>query len=102
MEHLLGLDGAKEILQLFKADLLEGAFDSVVHGCEGVFHTASPFYHNVTDPQARSVSFKVNQCECHGACSYVASKNDQVIYIYIYIYISRITLRSTLILRHVV
>jgi hypothetical protein len=75
------LDGAKERLQLFKADLLEeGAFDSVVHGCEGLFHTASPFYHNVTDPQVGSVSLKVNQCECHGVCQYVfliVSKNDQ-------------------------
>jgi hypothetical protein len=70
MEHLLVFDGAKERLQLFKADLLEeGAFDSVVHGCEGVFHTASPCYHNVTDPQVRSVSLKVNQCECHGYAS---------------------------------
>lgn len=51
-EHLVALDGAKERLHLFKADLLEeGSFDSVVTGCEGVFHTASPFYHNVTDPQ---------------------------------------------------
>ncbi|GLT66317.1 hypothetical protein SLA2020_386870 [Shorea laevis] len=42
-EHLLALDGAKERLHLFKADLLdEGSFDSVVDGCEGVFHTASP------------------------------------------------------------
>ncbi|GLT67566.1 hypothetical protein SLA2020_414210 [Shorea laevis] len=42
-EHLLALDGAKERLHLFKADLLdEGSFDSVVNGCEGVFHTASP------------------------------------------------------------
>lgn len=51
-EHLLSLEGAKERLHLFKADLLEeGSFDSVVEGCEGVFHTASPFYHAVTDPQ---------------------------------------------------
>ncbi|GLT66319.1 hypothetical protein SLA2020_386890 [Shorea laevis] len=42
-EHLLALDGAKERLHLFKADLLdEGSFDSVVDGREGVFHTASP------------------------------------------------------------
>ncbi|KAG2671678.1 hypothetical protein I3843_13G006400 [Carya illinoinensis] len=55
-EHLLGLDGAKERLHLFKADLLEeGSFDSVVDGCEGVFHTASPFYFSVTDPQAQLV-----------------------------------------------
>ncbi|KAB1204912.1 Cinnamoyl-CoA reductase 1 [Morella rubra] len=52
-EHLLALDGAKERLHLFKADLLEeGSFDSLVNGCEGVFHTASPVAFNVTDPQA--------------------------------------------------
>ncbi|GAB4835240.1 hypothetical protein Ancab_000149 [Ancistrocladus abbreviatus] len=51
-EHLLALDGAKERLHLFKADLLEeGAFDSVVEGCEGVFHTASPFHVNAKDPE---------------------------------------------------
>ncbi|XP_031114312.1 cinnamoyl-CoA reductase 1 [Ipomoea triloba] len=55
-EHLLSLEGAKERLHLFKADLLEeGSFDSVVEGCEGVFHTASPFYHAVTDPQAELI-----------------------------------------------
>lgn len=51
-EHLLGLEGARERLKLFKANLLEeGSFDSVIDGCEGVFHTASPFYHDVKDPQ---------------------------------------------------
>ncbi|XP_062118030.1 phenylacetaldehyde reductase-like [Humulus lupulus] len=55
-EHLLLLDGAKERLQLFKADLLEeGSFDSVVEGCEGVFHTASPAFHTTTDPQAELI-----------------------------------------------
>ncbi|XVE90417.1 hypothetical protein DITRI_Ditri20bG0076300 [Diplodiscus trichospermus] len=55
-EHLLALDGAKERLHLFKAELLdEGAFDSVVDGCIGVFHTASPFYNNVKDPQAEMI-----------------------------------------------
>ncbi|KAL9455155.1 hypothetical protein AB3S75_010544 [Citrus x aurantiifolia] len=50
--HLLALDGASERLQLFKANLLEeGSYDSVVDGCDGVFHTASPFYHDVKDPQ---------------------------------------------------
>lgn len=52
-QHLLSLGGAKERLHLFKANLLEeGSFDAVVDGCEGVFHTASPFYYSVTDPQA--------------------------------------------------
>ncbi|GAB2223113.1 hypothetical protein Droror1_Dr00017250 [Drosera rotundifolia] len=51
-KHLRALDGANERLHLFKANLLEeGAFDSGVEGCEGVFHTASPFYHDVQDPQ---------------------------------------------------
>ncbi|XP_073139243.1 phenylacetaldehyde reductase-like [Henckelia pumila] len=55
-QHLLALDGAKERLKLVKANLLEeGSFDAVVDGCEGVFHTASPFYHDVTDPQAQLI-----------------------------------------------
>ncbi|KAK4278707.1 hypothetical protein QN277_016516 [Acacia crassicarpa] len=53
VDHLLNLDGAKERLHLIKANLLdEGSFDLVVEGCEGVFHTASPFYLDVKDPQA--------------------------------------------------
>ncbi|XP_020254541.1 cinnamoyl-CoA reductase 1-like [Asparagus officinalis] len=55
-EHLRALGGANERLHLIKANLLEeGSFDSVVDGCEGVFHTASPFYHAVTDPQAELI-----------------------------------------------
>ena len=51
-KHLISLDGAKERLHLFKANLLEeGSFDSIVEGCVGVFHTASPFFLAVTDPQ---------------------------------------------------
>ncbi|KAL2329223.1 hypothetical protein Fmac_022650 [Flemingia macrophylla] len=56
VQHLHKLEGAKERLQLFKADLLdEGSFDFAVKGCDGVFHTASPFYHNVKDPQAELI-----------------------------------------------
>ncbi|XVE90424.1 hypothetical protein DITRI_Ditri20bG0076700 [Diplodiscus trichospermus] len=55
-EHLLALDGAKERLHLFKAELLdEGAFDSLVDGCIGVFHTASPCFVTVKDPQAELI-----------------------------------------------
>jgi len=55
-EHLRELPGAKERLHLFKANLLEeGSFDSVVEGCDGVFHTASPFYQNIKDPQAEMI-----------------------------------------------
>ncbi|KAI3522833.1 hypothetical protein L1887_00884 [Cichorium endivia] len=51
-DHLLKLDGAKERLHLFKADLLEdGSFDAAIDGCDGVFHTASPFFTAVADPQ---------------------------------------------------
>ncbi|KAH7866004.1 hypothetical protein Vadar_014162 [Vaccinium darrowii] len=50
--HLLSLHGATERLQLFEANLMEeGSFDSVVDGCEGVFHTASPCVLEVNNPQ---------------------------------------------------
>ncbi|KAK6144051.1 hypothetical protein DH2020_020871 [Rehmannia glutinosa] len=55
-QHLLALDGAKERLRLIKANLLEeGSFDEVVDGCDGVFHTASPFYSAAKDPQAELI-----------------------------------------------
>lgn len=51
-QHLLKLDGAKERLHLLKADLLQqGSFDAAVAGCDGVFHTASPFLKPANDPQ---------------------------------------------------
>ncbi|KAL8055514.1 hypothetical protein ABFX02_04G060800 [Erythranthe guttata] len=55
-QHLLALDGAKERLHLIKANLLEeGSFDAVVDGCDGVFHTASPFFLSTTDPEAELI-----------------------------------------------
>ncbi|MED6200268.1 hypothetical protein PIB30_083409, partial [Stylosanthes scabra] len=53
VEHLLKLDGAKERLQLFKADLMEeGSFHSAIKGSHGVFHVASPCFVDVEeDPQ---------------------------------------------------
>lgn len=57
INHLVSLDGAKERLHLYKANLLEeGSFDSVFQGCHAVFHTASPFYHDVKDPQVSNSS----------------------------------------------
>ncbi|KAG8388988.1 hypothetical protein BUALT_Bualt02G0182700 [Buddleja alternifolia] len=51
-QHLLALAGAKERLKLMKADLLEeGSFDALVEGCKGVFHCASPFFLQTTNPQ---------------------------------------------------
>ncbi|KAL2940746.1 Tetraketide alpha-pyrone reductase 1 [Bienertia sinuspersici] len=52
-EHLFNLEGAKERLHLYKADLMEeGSFDSAISGCHGVFHLASPVHLTVKDPQA--------------------------------------------------
>lgn len=54
-EHLRALPGAEAGLELVQADLLaEGAFDSAVADCAGVFHTASPFFmRGVSDPEAQ-------------------------------------------------
>ncbi|KAL6327847.1 hypothetical protein AAG906_026521 [Vitis piasezkii] len=51
-KHLLALEGAKERLHLFQANLHEeGPFDSVVDGCDGGFHTASRFCFSVFQAQ---------------------------------------------------
>lgn len=50
--HVTGLPGADQRLELVAADLMTpGAFDSAVHGCEYVIHTASPYVTDVDDPQ---------------------------------------------------
>ncbi|CAH8384004.1 unnamed protein product [Eruca vesicaria subsp. sativa] len=55
-DHLLALDGARERLQLFKANLLEeGSFEQAIDGCVAVFHTASPVKITATDPQAELI-----------------------------------------------
>ncbi|KAF4394306.1 hypothetical protein G4B88_018456 [Cannabis sativa] len=55
-KHLVELDGAKERLHLFKADLMEEAsFDSAINGCHGVFHVASPVFQLSNDPQAEII-----------------------------------------------
>ncbi|XP_074309465.1 tetraketide alpha-pyrone reductase 2-like [Silene latifolia] len=42
---LLEMEGAKERLKLFKADLMvEASFDAAINGVDGVFHTASPVF----------------------------------------------------------
>ncbi|KAI9169296.1 hypothetical protein LWI28_010342 [Acer negundo] len=51
-QHLLALDGAKEILDIFKASFSEeGSFASAIDGCDGVFHTASPVVFSTNVPQ---------------------------------------------------
>ncbi|CAH2066252.1 unnamed protein product [Thlaspi arvense] len=55
-EHLLALDGAKERLKLFKADLLEeGSFEEAINGCSYVIHTATPVSLDAVDPQAELI-----------------------------------------------
>ncbi|XP_062115477.1 phenylacetaldehyde reductase-like [Humulus lupulus] len=55
-DHLLALDGARERLDLFEANLMEeGSFDSAIDGCDGVFHTASPAILSATDPRAEII-----------------------------------------------
>ncbi|KAL7174189.1 hypothetical protein ACSBR2_033444 [Camellia fascicularis] len=55
-EHLLALDGAKERLHLYKGNLLEeGSFDSMVEGCDGVFHIASPCFVTTSKPQVELI-----------------------------------------------
>ncbi|XP_062081469.1 tetraketide alpha-pyrone reductase 1 [Humulus lupulus] len=53
MGHLWKLEGAKERLELVRADLMEeGSFDNAIMGCHGVFHTASPVLKPSSDPKA--------------------------------------------------
>ncbi|KAM7251241.1 hypothetical protein ACFE04_023124 [Oxalis oulophora] len=62
-EHLRALQGAKERLQLFKADLLDQrVFNSIIHGCHTVFHTASPvdLSLDINDPQLELIGPAVN------------------------------------------
>ncbi|XXG79452.1 hypothetical protein AAC387_Pa09g0512 [Persea americana] len=80
-EHLRALDGATERLHLFKANLLEeGSFDAAIDGCEGVFHTASPFYHAVTDPQAELIEPAVKgTLNVLGSCAKTSSVKRAVV-----------------------
>lgn len=80
-KHLTELEGANERLQLVKADLLDmGSFDAAIDSCEGVFHTASPFYLAVKDPQAElldpAVKGTINVLE---ACAKTSSVKRVVI-----------------------
>ena len=74
---MLSLDGAKERLHLFKANLLEeGSFDPIIDGCEGVFHTASPVLVSVADPQVRPYTvnaLKPNLITCTNSSFYRSS-----------------------------
>ncbi|KAK3035177.1 hypothetical protein RJ639_034565 [Escallonia herrerae] len=79
--HLLALDGAKERLHMFKANLLEeGSFDAEISGCDGVFHTASPFFYAAADPQAELIDPAVNgTLNVLGACAKAPSVKRVVV-----------------------
>ncbi|KAI4318600.1 hypothetical protein MLD38_032280 [Melastoma candidum] len=50
------VEGAKERLQLVKADLMdEGSFDNAVMGCSGMFHMGSPVLNPSFDPKPETV-----------------------------------------------
>lgn len=64
--HLWELEGAKERLQLVKADLMEeGSFDEAVMGCKGVFHIASPVLKGHSDPKACDSCSVLLACALH-------------------------------------
>ncbi|XP_071708206.1 phenylacetaldehyde reductase-like [Rutidosis leptorrhynchoides] len=79
--HLLRFDGAKERLHLFKANLRkDGSFDAAVEGCVGVFHTDSPYYYEVTDPQAQLIDPAVKgMLNVLGSCSKALSVKRVVV-----------------------
>ncbi|XP_006660279.1 tetraketide alpha-pyrone reductase 1-like [Oryza brachyantha] len=59
--HLWNLAGAKERLELVRADLLEeGSFDDAVMACEGVFHTASPVITETDSNKATILDSAIN------------------------------------------
>nr|GMC86437.1 cinnamoyl-CoA reductase 1-like [Ipomoea batatas] len=70
VSHLLALDGAKERMHLFEADLLEeNSFDHAINGCEGVFHTASPVSFSpsatkteLVDPALKGTLYVLGSC----------------------------------------
>lgn len=51
--HLINLaENSAGSVEFFKADLLEdGSYDAAMQDCSIVFHTASPFFNKVKDPQ---------------------------------------------------
>ncbi|KAK6266734.1 hypothetical protein QUC31_017571 [Theobroma cacao] len=80
-QHLLSLEGAKERLHLFKAELVdEGCFDSIVDGCQGVFHAASPVFLSAADPQAEIIGPAIKgTLNVLKSCAKVASMKRVVI-----------------------
>ncbi|KAG6532825.1 hypothetical protein ZIOFF_006679 [Zingiber officinale] len=84
-EHLRSLDGATERLHLFQANLLEeGSFDAGTEGCDGVFHTASPYYHGITDPQYQVLKY-TEDCAIENGIHFIHCNSLQEIFTRSYI-----------------
>jgi hypothetical protein len=72
-EHLLALDGAKERLQLLKADLLEeGSFDSAVDGCQGVFTQHPLFFSSPVTHRFILYSYLLPLCNVHNVIIFLS------------------------------
>jgi hypothetical protein len=68
-EHLRALEGAKERLQLVRADILDyKSLVTVIRGCHGVFHMAtvmnnhpvinsSPYNYSITSINSKTINF---------------------------------------------
>ncbi|GAB4852984.1 Tetraketide alpha-pyrone reductase 1 [Ancistrocladus abbreviatus] len=65
LAHLWRLEGAKERLELVKADLNEeGSFDNAIMGCDGVFHMASPVVGaEILNPAIEGTLNVLNSCK---------------------------------------
>ncbi|KAH9602285.1 hypothetical protein KSS87_015446 [Heliosperma pusillum] len=60
-KHLRELEGAKDRLHFFKADLLQdSSFDAAISGCHAVFHTASPVIFSIKHPQVDVLDPAIN------------------------------------------
>nr|ASU87423.1 dihydroflavonol-4-reductase [Camellia sinensis] len=61
VSHLLDLPKAGTHLTLWKADIMEeGSFDDPIHGCDGVFHVATPTEFSSKDPENEVIKPTVN------------------------------------------
>ncbi|ORU92697.1 MAG: epimerase [Cycloclasticus sp. symbiont of Bathymodiolus heckerae] len=73
--YLTALPGADQCLELVQAELLDdGAFDSIIAGCEYVIHMASPYLldaknvqHDLIDPAINGTLNVLNACKRSGS-----------------------------------
>ncbi|KAF2295256.1 hypothetical protein GH714_032338 [Hevea brasiliensis] len=82
LAHLRKLEGAKERLQLVKANLMEmGSFDDAIFGCQGVFHTASPVLGPSSDPKACVLQHCMRTKHCNMVLLYLKINRCLMVFI---------------------